>query len=191
MKWGLLIISCYQCVHTFMPASDVLSCMALYLYAVFACVFEFYLRLKKRGEAPRPAASWSNWQVNHVSAGTISVCVCLWKMHDFSRGSVWPWESCPPHPPAHHWQENGVSLLWKKTGSQESEPQSYHIEQSPSKTLQHVCGNEELCFCVRLVCQWPPPTCLLTWLSLSPMLMCGCFPLFLPPCHTHTHKSIW
>lgn len=109
-----------------------------------------------------------------------------------SRGSVWPWESCPPHPPAHHWQENGVSLRWKTTGSQESEPQSYHIEQSPSKTLQHVCGNEELCFCVRLVCQWPPPTCLLTWLSLSPMLMFGSFPLFLPPCHTHTqHKSIW
>lgn len=88
MKWGLLIISWYQCVYTFMPVPNVLSCMVLYLYAVFACVFEFYLRLKKKDRAPRPAASWSNWQVNHVSAGTISVCVCLWKMHDLSREAV-------------------------------------------------------------------------------------------------------
>lgn len=52
MKWGLLIISWYQCVYTFMPAPNVLSCVALYLYAVFACVFEFYLWLKKK-ERPR------------------------------------------------------------------------------------------------------------------------------------------
>lgn len=115
-------------------------------------------------------------------------CVCMFVKDPWliSTGSVWPWESCPPHHPAliHHWLEDRVSLSWREIGSQESEPKKYHIESSPNKTIQHVCGNEELCFCVRLICQWPPPTSLLTWLILSPLLMFGCFLLFLPPC-TH------
>lgn len=43
----LLIISWYQYVYAFMPVCNVLSCMVLYLYGVFACVFEFYLWFKK------------------------------------------------------------------------------------------------------------------------------------------------
>lgn len=41
-----LIISWYLYVYAFMLVRDVLSCMALCLYGVFACVF--YLWLKRR-----------------------------------------------------------------------------------------------------------------------------------------------
>lgn len=71
--------------------------------------------------------------------------------------------------------------------AQESELQNYRTGSSPNKTLQHVCGNEELCFCVQVICRWPPPTSLPTWLGLSLLLMFGCFLLFLfPPTHTHS-----
>lgn len=119
------------------------------------------------------------------------VCMCVWVfLKDpwlISRGNVWPREPCPPHRPALTlpWREDGVSLSWREIGSQESGPQNYHMGSSPNKTLQHVCGNEEPCFCVWVICQWPPPTSLLTWLRLPPLLMFGWFLLFLStPCRT-------
>lgn len=63
-------------VYVCMPVRSVISCMVVCLYGAFALVFEFCLWffLKK---AARPAASWTNWQVNHISVGRISVDVCM------------------------------------------------------------------------------------------------------------------
>lgn len=89
-------------VYACMPVHSLISCMALDLYGLFASVFEFYLWLgkEKKKEASRPAASCANWQVNHVSVGWISACVCMFVKDPrlISRGSMWPWEFCPPHP---------------------------------------------------------------------------------------------
>lgn len=52
--------------------------------------------LKKKMPS-RPAASCTNWQVNNVSVGRISACVNDPRL--ISRGSMWPWEFCPPYPP--------------------------------------------------------------------------------------------
>lgn len=110
------------------------SCLCAMCFHAWHCICTVYLHVYlnsiyglKKG---RPAASWSNWQVNHVSVGRLSVCVFVKDPWLISRGSVWPWESCPPHLPAptHHWREDRVSLSWREIGSQESEPQSYHIE---------------------------------------------------------------
>lgn len=89
--------------------------------------------------------------------------------------------SSSPSSPTLPRREDGVSPGSREISCQESQPQNYHMGPSPNKTLQHVCGNEDLCFCVRAICQWPPPTSLLTWLSLSPLLMFGCFLFFLSP----------
>lgn len=76
---ALLIFSWYQYVYTFMPVCSVLSCMVLHLYKyLHVCLNSIYgLKKKIKREALRPATSWSNWQVNHVSVGRISVCACL------------------------------------------------------------------------------------------------------------------
>lgn len=150
-----------------MPVHSLISCMALNLYGLFASVFEFYLWLgkEKKKEASRPAASCTNWQVNHVSVGWMSacVCVCLWKIQDLSleaacdRGSSVLLTPLPLLRQNHWWEDRGFAFSrWREIRGQESEP-NYRIEFGPNKTLQHVCGNEELCFCVRLICQWPPP----------------------------------
>lgn len=154
------------------------ACRCICWVYLHVCLNSIYGKIK---EASRPAASSSNWHVNHVSVGWISVCVFVKDPWFISRGNVWPRESCPPHHPALTlpWREDGVPLSRREIGSQESESQNYHMSLSPNKTLQHVCGNEEPCFCVRVICQWPPPTSLLTWLSVPFLLMFGCFLLFL------------
>lgn len=42
---GMLIILRYLCVYAFTPVCSVFSCVALYFYGAFACVFEFYLQI--------------------------------------------------------------------------------------------------------------------------------------------------
>lgn len=51
---SFLIISWIQYVDAFMPVRNVLSCMGLRLYTVFACVFDFYLWFKKKKKKRRP-----------------------------------------------------------------------------------------------------------------------------------------
>lgn len=164
----LCIHACVQCA--FMPA-------VVFVRRICMCVWILFTAIKKKKrKALRPAASWSNWHVNQVSVGWISVCVCVCVCErsvtylQRQRVTAGVLSSSPTLP----WREDGVSLSWREIGCQESEP-------SPNKTLQHVCGNEDLCFCVRVICHWPPPTSLLTWLSFFPLLMFGCFLFFLPP----------
>lgn len=178
-----LIISWY-CICIFVHS----SLCAMYFHAwrgiCTVCLNSIYGKKKKKeGEALRPAASWSNWNVNHVSVGGISVCVCVFVKDPWviSRGNVWPRESCPPHRPAPTlpWQEEVVSLSRREIGSQDSSLSPWGWVQ-----IKHfsMCVVMRSCvLCVRVICQWPPPTSLLTWLSLSPLLMFGCFLLFLLP----------
>lgn len=77
--------------------------------------------------------------------GRISVCVCLWTIQDLSleaacdRGRFVLLTSTVER------TEVLPSLAEERYTAKESEL-NYHIEFSPNKTLEHVCGNEEFCF---------------------------------------------
>lgn len=123
--------------------------------------------------------------------GCLRVCVCLWKIQDLSleaacdRGSSVLLTPLPLLRQNHWWEDRGFAFSrWREIRGQESEP-NYRIEFSPNKTLQHVCGNEELCFCVRLICQWPPPNS--CWLGR--VFHC-CWYLPLPACTIVVLKAV-
>lgn len=133
----------------------------------FICISVWILFVAYKKTASRPVASCANWQVNHVSVGRISACVCLRKIQNLSLEAACDRGSSvlltAPAPTDHWWEDRGSAFSrWREIHSSESEP-NYRAEFTPNKTLQHVCGNEELCFCARLICQWPPPNC--CWLG--------------------------
>lgn len=173
-EWSM--VSVCLCIHpcarcAFMHAVVSVRCVCM-------CLNSIYGYKKGGGEALRPAVSWSNWHVNHVSVGGRSVCMCVCERSmtylQRQHATAGVLSSSPSYfdtPMAR------VCLGWRER----IWASAYHMGLSPNKTLQHVCGNEELCICVRVICQWPPPISLLTWLSLSPLLMFGCFLLFPPP----------
>lgn len=110
-------------------------------------------------------------------------CVCLWKISDLSLGkdvTAWvlpSWLSCSDNPMAE-------GRFFSSEGP-EASGFTYHMDVDPDKTLEHVCGNEELHLCVRAIYQWPPPISLLTWRSPSPLSKSDVFSyLFPPPCST-------
>ncbi len=184
MEWGLRrsfhgirIHACAQCA--FMHGVVFVECICMCVWILF---------MVKKG---RP---WGlllpgliGMLIMSLWVGYLCVCMCVFVKDPWliSGGNVWPRECCPPRRPALTlpWWENGVPLGRREIGSQEFESPNYHMRLSPNKTLQHVCGNEEPCFCVRVICQWPPPTGLLTWLSVPSLLMFGCFLLFLSTPH--------
>lgn len=106
--------------------------------------------------------------------GRISACVCLWTIQDLSLEAACDRGRSVLLTSTVERTEVLPSLAEERYGAKESEL-NYHIEFSPNKTLEHVCGNEELCFCVRLICQWPPPNS--CWLGRASMLLS----MFAPP----------
>lgn len=96
-----------------------------------------------------------------------------------SRGSLWPPESCPPCWPALTlpWQRDSFVFQLKRDRLSGIWAPAYHMVWSPNTTLQHVCGNEELLFCVLSVSGLLllPLVFSLGWLSLC----CWCFNVFL------------
>lgn len=113
--------------------------------------------------------------------GCLRVCVCLWKIQDLSleaacdRGSSVLLTPLPLLRQNHWWEDRGFAFSrWREIRGQESEP-NYRIEFSPNKTLQHVCGNEELCFLCETYLSVASSQQLLTWQSFSLLL------IFAPP----------
>lgn len=181
------------------------SCLCAMCFHAWHCVCTVYLhvwsiygkkkeRKKKKKEASRPAASWSNWHVNHVSVGRVSACMrvfCvfvkdLWLI---SRGNVWPRESCPPNRPAPTlpWPEHGFSLSWREIGQPRN--LSFRTIAWGRVQIKHFSMCVVMRSCV-FVCKLSvggllPLVCRLGWA----FLLCWCLDVFScsPPTHTHTH----
>ena len=120
LEWK--IIWSFHSICMFMHSC--LYAMCFHAWRCMICLVCLHLCLNsiygfKKREAFGPAASWSNWHVNHVSVGGIAVCVFVKDPWLISRGNVWPRESCPPHRPALTlpWRGNEVSLSWREIGS--------------------------------------------------------------------------
>lgn len=86
-----------------MPLYSLISCMALNLYGLFASVFEFYLWHGKEKKKTRPQGLQLPVLIGKLImslwVGYLCVCMFVKDPRLISRGSMWPWEFCPPHPP--------------------------------------------------------------------------------------------
>lgn len=127
---------------------------------------------------------WSNESVNYSSIHGIYVYV--YKKYNFFylQGNLWLQESCPLAVLLLHPVTRGQLL--SAEGLKEARLLSFtYLQLGSDKTLQPVCGNEEPCLSVRVICLWPPPISLLTWQSPGPLLNLDVFSrLFRPPCST-------
>lgn len=169
-------------------------CAFMHGAVLVRCICMCVLFMAKK-EALRPAASWSNWHVNHVSVGRISACMCvfcvfvkdLWLI---SRGNVWPRESCPPNRPAPTlpWPEHGFSLSRRETGQPRN--LSFRTIARGRVQIKHFSMCVVMRSCV-FVCKLSvggllPLVCRLGWA----FLFCWCLDVFScsssPPTHTHS-----
>lgn len=88
----------------------------------------------------------------------VCVCVCerfmtYLKRHRMTAGVLSSSPSCSDTPVA-----RGRSFAQLKRDRQPGIwASAYRTDPSPNKTLQHVCGNEEPCLCMWVICQWPLP----------------------------------